>query len=43
MVNSDISVETISSHVVYDAMHTLPDNKACGMDLYQPNILKMLV
>ena len=40
VVNSDMRVETISTHVVYDAMHTLPDNKACGMDLISAEHLK---
>lgn len=35
-----MSVETISTHVVYDAMHTLPDNKVCGLDLISAEHLK---
>ena len=40
MVDSDMSVETISTHAVFDAMHTLPNNKACGLDFISAEHLK---
>ena len=32
--------ETISTHAVFDAMHTLPNNKACGLDFISAEHLK---
>ena len=40
VVDSDMSVETISTHAVFDAMHTLPNNKACGLDFISAEHLK---